>query len=119
MAEAAWRRRRRWGELSIAAAAGGGLVGLVCYQLYGDPRADSTQGTTLGRPSERADIEPEDPPCGRGLLPIPVAAAKETVCARARARAGPFPQVTLGGGGPPGVAPEFGEGQGGNRARCA
>lgn len=89
MAEAAWRRRRRWGELSIAAAAGGGLVGLVCYQLYGDPRADSTQVPTLGRLSESADVEPEDPPRGRGLLPIPVAAAKETVCARARARAGP------------------------------
>ncbi|XP_052608029.1 calcium uptake protein 3, mitochondrial isoform X2 [Peromyscus californicus insignis] len=73
VAEAAWRRRRRrrWGELSIAAAAGGGLVGLVCYQLYGDPpRAD---------PSELAAPEPEDPPRARGLLPIPVAAAKETV----------------------------------------
>ncbi|XP_076409624.1 calcium uptake protein 3, mitochondrial isoform X3 [Peromyscus maniculatus bairdii] len=70
VAEAAWRRRR-WGELSIAAAAGGGLVGLVCYQLYGDPpRAD---------PSESAAPEPEDPPRARGLLPIPVAAAKETV----------------------------------------
>ncbi|CAH6787228.1 Micu3 [Phodopus roborovskii] len=68
VAEAAWRRRR-WGELSIAAAAGGGLVGLVCYQLYGDPRAD---------PSELAVPEPEDPPRARGLLPIPVAAAKET-----------------------------------------
>uniref|UniRef100_A0A8C6W9D5 Mitochondrial calcium uptake family, member 3 n=1 Tax=Nannospalax galili TaxID=1026970 RepID=A0A8C6W9D5_NANGA len=68
--EAAWRRRRRWGELSIAAAAGGGLVGLVCYQLYGDSR---------GEPSASAASEPEDPPSGRGLLPIPVAAAKETV----------------------------------------
>ncbi|GAB1293111.1 Calcium uptake protein 3, mitochondrial [Apodemus speciosus] len=68
VAEAAWRRRR-WGELSIAAAAGGGLVGLVCYQLYGDPRADS---------SELAVPELDDPPRGRGLLPIPVAAAKET-----------------------------------------
>ncbi|KAH0509924.1 Calcium uptake protein 3, mitochondrial [Microtus ochrogaster] len=68
VAEAAWRRRR-WGELSIAAAAGGGLVGLVCYQLYGDPRAE---------PSELAAPEPEDPPRARGLLPIPVAAAKET-----------------------------------------
>lgn len=71
VAEAAWRRRR-WGELSIAAAAGGGLVGLVCYQLYGDPRAD---------PSELAAPGLEDPPRGRGLLPIPVAAAKETVSA--------------------------------------
>lgn len=71
MAEATWRRRR-WGELSIAAAAGGGLVGFVCYQLYGDPRTD---------PSEIAVPEPEDPPRGRGLLPIPVAAAKETVSA--------------------------------------
>ncbi|MEJ1285055.1 calcium uptake protein 3, mitochondrial isoform X2 [Cricetulus griseus] len=69
VAEAAWRRRR-WSELSIAAAAGGGLVGLVCYQLYGDPRAD---------PSELAVPEPEDPARARGLLPIPVAAAKETV----------------------------------------
>lgn len=76
VAEAAWRRRR-WGELSIAAAAGGGLVGLVCYQLYGDPRAE---------PSELAAQEPEDPPRARGLLPIPVAAAKETVSAWARAR---------------------------------
>lgn len=71
VAEAAWRRRR-WGELSIAAAAGGGLVGLVCYQLYGDPRADS---------SELAVPELDEPPRGRGLLPIPVAAAKETVSA--------------------------------------
>ena len=78
MAEAAWRRRRRWGELSIAAAAGGGLVGLVCYhQLYGDPRADSAWAPAPGRPCSAA--EPEDPPRGRGLLPIPVAAAKETV----------------------------------------
>ncbi|XP_028624127.1 calcium uptake protein 3, mitochondrial [Grammomys surdaster] len=69
VAEAAWRRRR-WGELSIAAAAGGGLVGLVCYQLYGDPRAE---------PSELAAPELDDLPRGRGLLPIPVAAAKETV----------------------------------------
>ncbi|XP_009210830.2 calcium uptake protein 3, mitochondrial isoform X5 [Papio anubis] len=76
VAEAAWRRRRRWGELSVAAAAGGGLVGLVCYQLYGDPRAGST---ATGRPSESAVAEPEDPPRGRGMLPIPVAAAKETV----------------------------------------
>lgn len=76
MAEAAWRRRRRWGELSVAAAAGGGLVGLVCYQLYGDPRAGST---ATGRPSVSAVAEPEDPPRGRGMLPIPVAAAKETV----------------------------------------
>ncbi|XP_032144246.1 calcium uptake protein 3, mitochondrial isoform X3 [Sapajus apella] len=76
VAEAAWRRRRRWGELSAAAAAGGGLVGLVCYQLYGDPRACSP---ATGRPSESAAAEPEDPPRGRGLLPIPVAAAKETV----------------------------------------
>ncbi|XP_076770157.1 calcium uptake protein 3, mitochondrial isoform X2 [Arvicanthis niloticus] len=68
VAEAAWRRRR-WGELSIAAAAGGGLVGLVCYQLYGDPRAE---------PLELAAPELEDQPRGRGLLPIPVAAAKET-----------------------------------------
>lgn len=79
MAEAAWRRRRRWGELSFAAAAGGGLVGLVCYQLYGDPRAESSQVFTLGRPFESAVVEPEDPPRGRGLIPIPVAAAKETV----------------------------------------
>ncbi|KAM5264689.1 calcium uptake protein 3, mitochondrial isoform 4-T4 [Ctenodactylus gundi] len=69
VAGAAGRRRRRWGELSVAAAAGGGLVGLVCYQLYGDPTAGS----------ESAAAEPEDPPRGRGLLPIPVAAAKETV----------------------------------------
>ncbi|XP_021120755.1 calcium uptake protein 3, mitochondrial isoform X3 [Heterocephalus glaber] len=74
VAEAAWRRRRRrWGELSIAAAAGGGLVGLVCYRIYGDPRAEP------GRPSESAPAEPEDQPHGLGLLPIPVAAAKETV----------------------------------------
>ncbi|XP_039695251.1 calcium uptake protein 3, mitochondrial isoform X2 [Pteropus medius] len=80
MAEAAWRRRRRrWGELSIAAAAGGGLVGLVCYQLYGDPRADSTRAPTPGRPTESADAESKDPPRGGGLLPISVAAAKETV----------------------------------------
>ncbi|EDL35491.1 mCG116006, partial [Mus musculus] len=39
-------------------------------RLYGDPRAD---------PSELAAPELEDPPRGRGLLPIPVAAAKETV----------------------------------------
>lgn len=88
MAEAAGRRRRRWGELSIAAAAGGGLVGLVCYQLYGDPRPDSARDPTPGRPSESSDAELEDPPRGRGLLPIPVAAAKETVGTRARARAG-------------------------------
>ncbi|XP_053772432.1 calcium uptake protein 3, mitochondrial isoform X2 [Desmodus rotundus] len=81
VAGAAWRRRRRWGELSIAAAAGGGLVGLVCYQLYGDPRPDSTRAPTPGRPSESADAELEDAPRGRGLLPIPVAAAKETVAA--------------------------------------
>lgn len=87
MTEAAWRWRRRWGELSIAAAAGGGLVGLVCYQLYGDPRADSTRAPTPGRPAESADAESKDPPRSGGLLPIPVAAAKETVCAeRARAR---------------------------------
>ncbi|XP_057553680.1 calcium uptake protein 3, mitochondrial isoform X2 [Hippopotamus amphibius kiboko] len=81
VAEAAWRRRRRrrWGELSIAAAAGGGLVGLVCYQLYGDPRADSARAPAPWRPSESAAAEPEDPHRGRGLLPIPVAAAKETV----------------------------------------
>ncbi|XP_077000345.1 calcium uptake protein 3, mitochondrial isoform X3 [Tamandua tetradactyla] len=80
VAEAAWRRRRRWGELSIAAAAGGGLVGLLCYRLYGDPRAESAQGVPApGRPSESAAAELEDPPRGRGLLPIPVAAAKETV----------------------------------------
>ncbi|XP_012580423.1 PREDICTED: calcium uptake protein 3, mitochondrial isoform X3 [Condylura cristata] len=76
VAEAAWRRRRRWGELSIAAAAGGGLVGLLCYQLYGDPRADSAPSP--GRRSESVAAEPEDPSRGRGLLPIPVAAAKET-----------------------------------------
>uniref|UniRef100_A0A250XXN5 Calcium uptake protein 3, mitochondrial n=1 Tax=Castor canadensis TaxID=51338 RepID=A0A250XXN5_CASCN len=74
VAAAAWRRRRRWGELSIAAAAGGGLVGLLCYQLYGDPRAASARA-----PPESAAAEPQDPPRGRGLLPIPVAAAKETV----------------------------------------
>ncbi|CAK7294595.1 calcium uptake protein 3, mitochondrial isoform X1 [Vulpes vulpes] len=79
VAEAAWRRRRRWGELSIAAAAGGGLVGLVCYQLYGDPRADSAWAPAPGRASDSAAADPEDPPRGRGLLPIPVAAAKETV----------------------------------------
>lgn len=83
MAAAAWRRRRRWGELSIAAAAGGGLVGLLCYQLYGDPRAASARA-----PPESAAAEPQDPPRGRGLLPIPVAAAKETVCAPAGAPAG-------------------------------
>ncbi|XP_032018303.1 calcium uptake protein 3, mitochondrial isoform X3 [Hylobates moloch] len=76
VAEAAWRRRRRWGELSVAAAAGGGLVGLVCYQLYGDPRAGSP---ATRRPSESVAAEHEDPPRGRGMLPIPVAAAKETV----------------------------------------
>ncbi|XP_055143307.1 calcium uptake protein 3, mitochondrial isoform X8 [Symphalangus syndactylus] len=75
VAEAAWRRRRRWGELSVAAAAGGGLVGLVCYQLYGDPRAGSP---ATRRPSESVAAEHEDPPRGRGMLPIPVAAAKET-----------------------------------------
>ncbi|KAG8512547.1 Calcium uptake protein 3, mitochondrial [Galemys pyrenaicus] len=79
VAEAAWRRRRRWGELSIAAAAGGGLVGLLCYQLYGDPRADSPRASSPGRRSESAAAEPEDPSPARGLLPIPVAAAKETV----------------------------------------
>ncbi|XP_063090670.1 calcium uptake protein 3, mitochondrial isoform X2 [Cavia porcellus] len=80
VAEAArWRRRRRWGELSIAAAAGGGLVGLVCYQLYGDPRPEPTRAPLPGRPSGSAAAEPGDPPHGRGLLPIPVAAAKETV----------------------------------------
>ncbi|XP_023573082.1 calcium uptake protein 3, mitochondrial isoform X2 [Octodon degus] len=81
VAEAAWRRRRRrrWGELSIAAAAGGGLVGLVCYQLYGDPRAEPRRALLPGRPSESAAAESEDAPHGRGLLPIPVAAAKETV----------------------------------------
>ncbi|XP_048647772.1 calcium uptake protein 3, mitochondrial isoform X2 [Marmota marmota marmota] len=79
VAEAAWRRRRRWGELSIAAAAGGGLVGLLCYQLYGDPRGDSARVLAPGRPSESAATELEDLPRGRGLLPIPVAAAKETV----------------------------------------
>ncbi|KAM5313044.1 calcium uptake protein 3, mitochondrial isoform 1-T1 [Glossophaga mutica] len=78
-AGAARRRRRRWGELSIAAAAGGGLVGLVCYQLYGDPRPDSTRAPTPGHPPESTDAELEDAPRGRGLLPIPVAAAKETV----------------------------------------
>ncbi|XP_065755970.1 calcium uptake protein 3, mitochondrial isoform X7 [Phocoena phocoena] len=78
VAEAAWRRRRRWGELSIAAAAGGGLVGLVCYQLYGDPRADSARAPAPWLPSKSAAAEPEEPPRGRGLLPIPVAAAKET-----------------------------------------
>ncbi|KAM4837104.1 calcium uptake protein 3, mitochondrial isoform 3-T3 [Thomomys bottae] len=78
VAEAAWRRRRRrWGELGIAAAAGGGLVGLVCYRLYGDPRADPDWAPA--RPTDSAAAEPEDPPRGRGLLPIPVAAAKETV----------------------------------------
>uniref|UniRef100_A0A8C8Z2Y9 Mitochondrial calcium uptake family member 3 n=1 Tax=Prolemur simus TaxID=1328070 RepID=A0A8C8Z2Y9_PROSS len=76
VAEAAWRRRRRWGELSVAAAAGGGLVGLVCYQLYAEPR---TGAPAPGRPSESAAAGPEDPPRGRALLPIPVAAAKETV----------------------------------------
>ncbi|XP_059941898.1 calcium uptake protein 3, mitochondrial isoform X1 [Mesoplodon densirostris] len=81
VAEAAWRRRRRWGELSIAAAAGGGLVGLVCYQLYGDPRADSERAPAPWLPSKSAAAEPEEPPRGRGLLPIPVAAAKETVAA--------------------------------------
>lgn len=81
VAQAAWRRRRRWGELSIAAAAGGGLVGLVCYQLYGDAKVDSARAPAPGRPFESAAPEPEDPPRGRGLLPIPVAAAKETVCA--------------------------------------
>ncbi|KAM9622037.1 calcium uptake protein 3, mitochondrial isoform 2-T2 [Trichechus inunguis] len=76
VAEAAWRRRRRrWGELSIAAAAGGGLVGLVCYQLYGDPRAEPAPG----RPSESPAGAPDDPTRARGLLPMPVAAAKETV----------------------------------------
>ncbi|XP_054988609.1 calcium uptake protein 3, mitochondrial isoform X3 [Sorex araneus] len=78
-AEAVWRQRRRWGELSIAAAAGGGLVGLLCYHLYGDPRADSARAPAPGHPGESAAAEPEDPPRGRGLLPIPVAAAKETV----------------------------------------
>ncbi|KAM6222020.1 calcium uptake protein 3, mitochondrial isoform 6-T6 [Rhynchocyon petersi] len=78
VAEAAWRRRRRWGELSIAAAAGGGLVGLVCYQLYGNPRTESAPAPGPGRPSESSAGELEDPPRGRGLLPIPVAAAKET-----------------------------------------
>ncbi|XP_058145968.1 calcium uptake protein 3, mitochondrial isoform X9 [Dasypus novemcinctus] len=56
--------RRRWAELSIAAAAGGGLVGLACYGRFAGPGAPA---------------EPEDPPPGRALLPIPVAAAKETV----------------------------------------
>lgn len=79
MSEAAWRRRRRWGELSIAAAAGGGLVGLVCYQLYGDPRAESARAPGPWLPSESAAAEPQDLSRGRGLLPIPVAAAKETV----------------------------------------
>uniref|UniRef100_A0A8D2D1S4 Mitochondrial calcium uptake family member 3 n=1 Tax=Sciurus vulgaris TaxID=55149 RepID=A0A8D2D1S4_SCIVU len=79
VAEAAWRRRRRWGELSIAAAAGGGLVGLLCYQLYGDPRGDSARVLAPERSFESAATEPEDLPRGRGLLPIPVAAAKETV----------------------------------------
>ncbi|XP_042557836.1 calcium uptake protein 3, mitochondrial isoform X3 [Dipodomys spectabilis] len=78
---AAWRRRRRrrrWGELGVAALAGGGLVGLACYRLYGDPRADPAWAPA--RPSQSAAAEPEDPPRGgRGLLPIPVAAAKETV----------------------------------------
>ncbi|XP_069872398.1 calcium uptake protein 3, mitochondrial isoform X3 [Dipodomys merriami] len=78
---AAWRRRRRrrrWGELGVAALAGGGLVGLVCYRLYGDPRADPAWAPA--RASQSAAAEPEDPPRGgRGLLPIPVAAAKETV----------------------------------------
>ena len=87
VAEAAWRRRRRWRELSFAAAAGGGLVGLVCYQLYGDPRADSTRAAGHWLPSESAAAEPEDPPGGGGLLPIPVAAAKETVRAWERLRA--------------------------------
>ncbi|XP_064128947.1 calcium uptake protein 3, mitochondrial isoform X3 [Loxodonta africana] len=77
VAAAAWRRRRRWGELSIAAAAGGGLVGLVCYQLYGDPRAAPPPAP--GRPSDSPTGEPEAAPRARGLLPIPVAAAKETV----------------------------------------
>ncbi|XP_075412877.1 calcium uptake protein 3, mitochondrial isoform X2 [Tenrec ecaudatus] len=83
VAEAAWRRRRRWGELSIAAAAGGGLVGLVCYQLYGDPRAEPAPAPA--RPSESSAAEPEDPPRGRALLPIPVAAAKETTVSAGRA----------------------------------
>ncbi|XP_004696231.1 calcium uptake protein 3, mitochondrial isoform X1 [Echinops telfairi] len=83
VAEAAWRRRRRWGELSIAAAAGGGLVGLVCYQLYGDPRAEPAPPPE--RPSESSAGEPEDPPRARGLLPIPVAAAKETTVSVGRA----------------------------------
>lgn len=87
MAEAAWRRRRRWRELSFAAAAGGGLVGLVCYQLYGDPRADSARAAGAWLPSESAAAEPEDPPGGGRLLPIPVAAAKETVRAWERLRA--------------------------------
>lgn len=79
--EAAWRlRRRRWGELSVAAAAGGGLVGLVCYHLYGDHGADAA--AAQGPSSESAAAQPEDPPRGRGLLPIPVAAAKETVGGR-------------------------------------
>lgn len=87
MAEAAWRRRRRWRELSFAAAAGGGLVGLVCYQLYGDPRADSARAAGPWLPSDSAAAEPEDPPGGGGLFPIPVAAAKETVRAWERLRA--------------------------------
>lgn len=80
VAEAAWGQRRRWGELSIAAAAGGGLVGLLCYHLYGDPWGDSARALAPECPSETAATELEDPPRGRGLLPIPVAAAKETVC---------------------------------------
>uniref|UniRef100_A0A8C3YMI8 Mitochondrial calcium uptake family member 3 n=1 Tax=Catagonus wagneri TaxID=51154 RepID=A0A8C3YMI8_9CETA len=79
VSEAAWRRRRRWGELSIAAAAGGGLVGLVCYRLYGDPRAESARAPGPWFPSESAAAEREDLSRGQGLLPIPVAAAKETV----------------------------------------
>lgn len=109
VAEAAWRRRRRWGELSIAAAAGGGLVGLVCYQLYGDPRTDSARGPTPGRPGESAAKQPEDPPRARGLLPIPVAAAKETVCAGARARASSGLQV-MPESWRAGVSPAFGMG---------
>lgn len=116
VAQAAWRRRRRWGELSIAAAAGGGLVGLVCYQLYGDAKVDSARAPAPGRPFESAAPEPEDPPRGRGLLPIPVAAAKETVCAWARARAPARPQVTRERG--PGVPPERGQGRW-QRAGCA
>lgn len=87
MAEAAWRRRRRWRELSFAAAAGGGLVGLVCYQLYGDPRADSARAPGPWLPSESAAAEPDDPPGGGGLFPMPVAAAKETVRVWERLRA--------------------------------